>query len=159
MTEKFCRSMVYKILEGIQTRAGSSSLVEFLMGSPKVRWSTSSLGSAEFLLFSLFTFIPHRRSEKDKKVGKWTRPTKAWAAPSPMTRYLQISPHLRRKPIPQCLDPSLVPHLQCEMYFFLLRRCWKQRVTLDYINKLFNVTHSIDKAEPVSNSLCTDPYI
>ncbi|TWW53651.1 Acetylcholine receptor subunit delta [Takifugu flavidus] len=37
VTEKFCRSMVYKILEGVQTRERSSSLVEFLMGSPEVR--------------------------------------------------------------------------------------------------------------------------
>ncbi|TWW59632.1 hypothetical protein D4764_06G0011620 [Takifugu flavidus] len=29
VTEKFCRSMVYKILEGVQTRERSSSLVEF----------------------------------------------------------------------------------------------------------------------------------
>ncbi|TWW53136.1 hypothetical protein D4764_0146080 [Takifugu flavidus] len=35
VTEKFCRSMVYKILEGVQTRERSSSLVEFLMGSPE----------------------------------------------------------------------------------------------------------------------------
>lgn len=119
VTEKFCRSMVDKILEGVQTRERSSSLVEFLMESPKVRWSTSPLGSAELLLFSLL--IPHRRSEKDKNVGKWTRPTKAWAATSPMTGSIGISPHLRRRPIPQRLDPPLVPQLQREMYFFSCR--------------------------------------
>lgn len=120
VAEKFCRWMVCKLLEGVQTRERSSSLLEFLMGSPKVRWSTSSPGSAGelVLLLSLFTFIPHRRSEKDKKVGKWTRPTKARAATSPMTRHLRISPHLRRRSTAQCLDPSLVPRLQCEMHFF-----------------------------------------
>lgn len=37
VAEKFCRSLVYKILDGIQTKERSGSLAEFLMGNPGVR--------------------------------------------------------------------------------------------------------------------------
>ncbi|TWW54900.1 hypothetical protein D4764_0132380 [Takifugu flavidus] len=45
VTEKFCRSMVYKILEGVQTRERSSSLVEFLMGSPEEERERQEVGN------------------------------------------------------------------------------------------------------------------
>lgn len=68
---------------------------------------TSSLGSAEFLLFSLFTSIARRvrYAGGDKKVSNRTRATRVWAADSPTTGSLRISPHRRRKLIPLCLRP------------------------------------------------------
>lgn len=81
MTENFCKSLLYKILEDMQTSEQPRSLAEFLMESPPVRRSNQAL-SLQQILFGLtltqnLTFIqshsPHplqseRCEEKESEI-------------------------------------------------------------------------------------------
>lgn len=65
MTENFCRLLLYKILEGIQTPERPRTLTEFLMESPPVRRSFSRF--CVNLTFLRFHFSPPFQSESSKE--------------------------------------------------------------------------------------------